>query len=119
MPEDQRYDVVTEGAAAHDRFQIILRSIEKFGVAAAERYSILIDRAIFDIASDPERAGSMSVRNVQPGVRSYHIALSRKRVTGRRVVEPRHCLVYKVSGNVVEILRILHDSMDMTRHLEQ
>jgi toxin ParE1/3/4 len=33
--------------------------------------------------------------------------------------QPRHFLLYRVAGNVVEIGRVLHDSMELDLHLPE
>jgi toxin ParE1/3/4 len=50
------------------------------------------------------------------GARTYHLEFSRNRVTGLGVKEPRHFLLYRCRGDVIEIARILHDSRDLARH---
>jgi toxin ParE1/3/4 len=55
------------------------------------------------------------------GCLAYHLRRSRSRakVGGRVVQSPRHILVYRlVPGDIVVILRVLHDSMDLPRHLD-
>ena len=51
------------------------------------------------------------------GARTYHFEFSRKRVSGPGVKEPRHFLLYRRRGNLIEVARILHDSSDLARHL--
>jgi len=92
---------------------------EHFGLLASERYDRLIDAAVRDIAADPHRVGSVPHREFASGVRSWHLRLSRHHVpplTGI-VGRPRHRLIYHVEPGRVVIDRVLHDSMDMKRHL--
>ena len=51
------------------------------------------------------------------GVKTYHLRFSRNRVKGERVKRPRHFLLYRVTGNLVEVARVLHDSRDLERHI--
>lgn len=51
------------------------------------------------------------------GVRIYHIASSRNNVAGDKVHDPRHVLIYRCIGNIVEVGRIIHDSRDIARHV--
>ncbi len=52
------------------------------------------------------------------GMATYHISLSRARVSGRTVKEPRHILVYRAKDHTtIELLRILNDSRDLERHV--
>ena len=36
-----------------------------------------------------------------------------------RVKEPRHFLLYRRRGKVIEVMRILHDARDLERHLPE
>ncbi len=90
----------------------------EFGETAVLRYETLIEQALADIVADPERAGSIARPDLKiDGVRTYHLALSRRRVLGPRVKAPRHFVVYRKNGDVVEVARILHDSRDIARNL--
>jgi toxin ParE1/3/4 len=72
-----------------------------------------------DIAEDPDRPGSTEHPEVlAEGVRTYHLEFSRGRVSGGRVKEPRHFLVYRRRPDgLVEVARVLHDTRDLSRHL--
>lgn len=108
--------------AARTDIQSILRwSNENFGKRAAARYRILLQQALRDIDADPLRPGSrlLSETGIQD-VRIYHLALSRDRVKGPKVHLPRHFLVYRSrTGGRIEVLRVLHDSRLLARHLSE
>ena len=106
-------------ATARRDFASILKWTRKeFGDGARLRYQILIEQALNDLAESPDRAGSMKRKGILPAdVRLYPLALSRKRVKGRSVAEPRHIVVYRVQPQLVLILRILHDSRDLKLHV--
>jgi len=53
------------------------------------------------------------------GARTYHLSLSRSRLPGAVVKEPRHFILFRRSGEVIEVARILHDASDLERHLPQ
>jgi toxin ParE1/3/4 len=72
------------------------------------------------VAADPQRAGSSSRPEIAASARTYHLIYSRDRITKRsgRVARPRHFLLYRIRNDgLVEIGRVLHDSMDLPRHL--
>ena len=97
---------------------ILKWSRREFGNAAAQRYDALIKQALRDIGEDPELPGSQEKPRSRSGMRSYHLALSKARVPGPRVKEPRHFVLYRrVDPNVVEVARILHDGRDLRRNL--
>jgi toxin ParE1/3/4 len=103
--------------AGRDLAAIAEWTLENFGITAERRYFALIRQALRDIEANPERLGS---KQVLEGLRTYHIELSRARVTGSRVKDPRHVVLYRRRDNgVVEVLRIIHDSRDLERHLPE
>jgi toxin ParE1/3/4 len=96
-------------------------SEERFGPLARRRYEALIDAALQDIANDASRAGSTGLIILGRRVRLYHLRHSRNRarVDEGVVQSPRHVVVYRLAPHdTVIILRVLHDSMDLTRHLD-
>lgn len=104
--------------AREDIEEALFWSALNFGRSAARRYRDLIEVSIREIVSDPELAGSKSERGLQRGIRIYHLSHSRKRaaVDGLIVKRPRHFVVYRIAGSgLVEIVRLLHDSMDLKR----
>jgi toxin ParE1/3/4 len=93
-------------------------SLREFGERAALRSDTLIRQALKDIAEDPERPGSKERPEMMvAGARTYHLAFSCGRIKGTAVKTPRHFLLYRRSGEIIEVGRILHDSRDLARHL--
>jgi toxin ParE1/3/4 len=94
-------------------------SEEHFGQAAALRYELLIRQGLVDIAHDPHRPGSTLRPELGPGVYVIHLAHSRARASDPpdRVKHPRHVLVFRLTDESVEVLRVLHESADPVRHL--
>jgi toxin ParE1/3/4 len=76
---------------------------------------MLLSRAIKEIGADPFRPGSNPENEISPGVRTYHIRLSRDRARSALgiVRNPRHVLVYRFYENTVELLRVVHDAQDL------
>ena len=89
----------------------------KFGVQAQKRYRTLIKQALKDIKVNPYRVGSKERNELGEGVRTYHIQFSKSRTISPTVKKPRHLITYKVEGNFIIILGVLHDSMDLDKHL--
>lgn len=91
-------------------FAGILQWTEKqFGAAQTVRYRTLMISALAQLSSGPLVAGSRARDEVETGLRSLHVARSGKR--------GRHVLVYRWREHKITVLRILHDSMDIARHL--
>jgi toxin ParE1/3/4 len=107
-------------AAVEDIESILTWTDAQFGEQARLRYEALLVRAIIDLAEEPDRVGSSSRPEIAPFVRSYHLDHSRTRVTDKvgRVKQPRHFLLYRArTDGTIEIVRVLHDSMNLARHL--
>jgi toxin ParE1/3/4 len=115
-------ELIVAPRARSDIVTILAWTEESFGPQTATRYAKLIETAIEDIAADPERVGSVARVELAPDYRTYHLFHSRKRAgtRGKRIRKPRHLLLYRVRGaGVVEIGRVLHDSMDLQRHVPE
>jgi toxin ParE1/3/4 len=99
------------GAVAELDFANILKwTTENFGARQSRIYRDTLVRAIGELARGPEVAGSKARDEIMPGLRTLHIARH-----GRR---GRHFILYRaLEGRVIEIGRILHDKMDLQRHL--
>jgi toxin ParE1/3/4 len=88
--------------------------------SAALRYAELVVQALRGLEADPDRPAARTLPKLQPGLLLYQLASSRERVTGQRAKTPRHFILYRQRADaVLEVLRILHDSRDLARHLPQ
>jgi toxin ParE1/3/4 len=106
--------------AERDIEAILAWTHEHFGERGRLRYEALIVRTIQDVADDPMRPGTLARPELTPGARTYHLRLSRDRIMPAtdRVRQPRHFLLYRARPDEpVEIGRVLHDGMDLMRHL--
>ena len=107
-------------AAEIDIVEILAWSEAQFGEAARQRYERLIFVALTDVATDPMRQGSAARPELGDGVRIWHLRGSRERardMTGV-VQRPRHLIIYRpMDPTLVAIGRILHDAMELDRHL--
>lgn len=106
--------------AQKDIEAILTWTHEQFGGEIRLRYEELLVQAILDLADDPERPGTMERPELANGAFTYHLRHSRDRVNRSvgRVRKPRHFLLYRVAPDgCLEVGRVLHDSMDLARHL--
>jgi toxin ParE1/3/4 len=71
------YAPTDEADADLDR--ILTESARRFGAAQCERYTALIRAAILKVAALPERLGSRDWSDLEPGLRSYPVALAARR----------------------------------------
>jgi toxin ParE1/3/4 len=99
---------------------ILAHSQEHFGEPGRLRYEALLVQALHDVAEDPERGAAIPGRN-SPKAPGRTTCISVETVSTSqvgRVRRPRHFLLYRTkSGGIVELGRVLHDSMDLDRHL--
>jgi toxin ParE1/3/4 len=97
----------------------ILRTSEHLhGKAARTRYRGCLTAAMRRVASDPEGRSTVDCSELDSGVRSFHIRHTRDESPEMRVPTPVHVLFYRVTQlGVVEIIRVLHERMEPTRHV--
>jgi len=107
-------------AARTDIKDALRWSLLHFGEKALRRYKRLIEVALLDIATNPLRTHSYELSGLQPGIRFYHLRHSRQRARdeGQVVREPRHFIVYRCEHIETVIIRLPHERMEITRHLE-
>jgi toxin ParE1/3/4 len=96
--------------AERDYVSILDYTADTFGQRQAELYKTLLQETLAMLAAGPAAIGSIARDEIRPGLRSLHIARGDRR--------GRHFVLYRpVAGNVIMVLRILHDSMDLARHI--
>ncbi|TXT37321.1 MAG: plasmid stabilization system protein RelE [Comamonadaceae bacterium] len=106
--------VVRTSAAAKADFKDILRwTRDRFGTQQAQVYLETLTLAMEDLCAGPQVAGSTVRSDIGPDIYTLHVA--------RKGRHGRHFLVFRAKPvqdpPVLELLRLLHDSMDMKRHL--
>jgi len=89
--------------AQRDLDSILEWTAEHFGERQAERYEGALTETFKILANDPERGLERS--DLGKGLRSIHM---------RR--PGRHFVLYRENNDVLLIDRILHDSMELSRH---
>ena len=100
-------------AAQADVIDILAWTQEQFGEAARLRYESLIVAALRDVATQPDRAGSIERSELGARVRSWHLRLSRDHAAKAAGVvrRPRHFLIYRFDSALLVVGRVLHDAM--------
>ena len=99
------------GAVAEVDFANILKwTTENFGARQSRVYRDALVQAIGELADGPNVAGSSARDEILAGLRTLHVA--------RRGRRGSHFLMYRAASNsTIEIVRILHDKMDLRRHV--
>jgi toxin ParE1/3/4 len=106
--------------AQQDMESVLRWTHEHFGADARRRYEALLIQAIIDVSGNADLPGSNRRPEIAPAGRTYHLMHSRNHVTAKvgRVKRPRHFLLYRTRADgLVEIGRVLRESMDLPRHL--
>ncbi|WP_432558168.1 type II toxin-antitoxin system RelE/ParE family toxin [Granulicoccus sp. GXG6511] len=104
-------------AAQDDIASILAWTQDEFGAEARRRYAVLIATAIRDAASRPTGPGVTPRPELGDGVFSWHLARSRSRAPGK-VRSPRHFLICRWDGDLLVVGRVLHDAMELRRHVD-
>lgn len=106
----RRWRVRLSAQAENDLASIVEWTAENFGTRLASTYRTTIVQSIRELGLGPDVAGARKRDDIANGAVALHVARH-----GRR---GRHLLLYRVVGmRTIEIGRILHDSMDLRRHL--
>ncbi|MDA1092376.1 MAG: type II toxin-antitoxin system RelE/ParE family toxin [Acidobacteria bacterium] len=93
--------LVKDRAAETDLIGIWTYSFEQWGEAQADRYLDALERGIGKLADDPEYGRQRN--ELRTGYWSKRIE--------------HHAVFYTVTPSEVRIRRVLHESMDVDRHL--
>jgi toxin ParE1/3/4 len=105
-----RWTVLLAYQAEQDFAEILQWTVRAFGRTQAETYGQILGRAIEALSEGPEVPGSKARDYIFPGIRTLHVA--------RQGYKARHLIVFRRgSGQSIEVLRLLHDSMELARHL--
>lgn len=93
-----------------DRADIVRWTIRHFGTRQAAIYSETIALALAALCDGPDTLGIKRRDDLAPGILTLHVARD-----GRK---GRHFIVFRIRDECcIEVLRLLHDSMDLTSHL--
>ncbi len=100
-------------AATLDFHDALRWTSERFGEAQAAVYEETLTLAIDALTAGPKIAGVRPRDGLMQGLMSLHVA--------RRKRKGRHVVLFRIdpSGDdTIQVLRLLHDSMDFARHLK-
>lgn len=96
------------GRRAIDDFTEILRwTEERFGARQSNAYEALLRATLAKLAADPLiQPSKQRDKEIGAGFRTLHVARP-----------GRHLILYRIETDIVQVVRILHDRMDVSRHL--
>jgi toxin ParE1/3/4 len=96
--------------AEQDFFEIVRWTADSFGPQQAAVYAETLSLAIGDLAKGPDILGAKRRDEIGHGILTLHVA--------RQGRKGRHFVVFRISNaTTIDVLRLLHDSMDLARHL--
>ena len=95
--------------AERDYAEVLQWAVKTFGEGQASTYAETIALAIEALEGGPDVLGARAREDIQPGIRTLHVA--------RQGRAGRHFVVFRAAGLNIDVLRLLHDSMDLPRHL--
>lgn len=105
----ERFTVELTHIADADFDEIYEWTLRTFGQKQADQYTITLRTAIEALTEDAAPPGAKKRDDLGSDIFTLHIA--------RRGRRGRHWLVYQCNAQDILVLRILHDSMDIVRHL--
>jgi toxin ParE1/3/4 len=95
-----------------DLLEISKWTTKNFGIQQAEHYAETMTLAIEALHDGPEILGTKVRGDIAKGIHTLHVA--------RQGRKGRHFVVFSISeGRVINVLRLLHDSMDLAKHLPE
>lgn len=101
MSSRNNYSLVLSPEAVDDRKDIVAYTITTWGKEQATRYNQKLKAALKSIHTNPH-IGRLHP-DLPPLYHIYHVE--------------RHYIVYSIEGTRIEVVRILHDRMDLPRHI--
>lgn len=106
-----RWPVRLSEPAESDFFAILRWTTERFGKRQARIYATTLRAALKVLVDGPGVLGSIARSELGPNILTLHVARNRRK--------GRHFIVYRAheGDQQIEVLRILHDSMDLARHI--
>lgn len=93
-----------------DLLDALVWTNDQFGALQADEYLETLTLALEALTDGPNIVGSKVRDDIGRGIRTLHVArLGRK---------GRHLVVFrKADGQAIDVIRLLHDSMDLAKHL--
>jgi toxin ParE1/3/4 len=102
--------------ARADLAQILATSVERWGIEGKRRYVAVLAAGMRKVAAEPEGPTTRDRVELSRGIRSLHLRNVGK--TKAQVGTPVHVLYYRaVRPGLVEIVRVLHERMEPSRHI--
>ena len=97
-------------AAEADFSAIVAWTATHFGNVQAQKYAEVLTLSITALHDGPNVIGAKTRDDISHGLKSLHVA--------RRGSKGSHFVIFRAAtDNTIDVLRVLHESMDLARHL--
>lgn len=108
---DGHWDVRLATRAASDLADIVAWTATHFGTIQARVYADTVNAAVIELRAGPQINGVRSRTDLGADLYTLHVARHNRR--------GRHFILFRVAaaGRTIEVLRILHDAMDVAHHV--
>ena len=107
------WTVRLSAAAEADCRQILRWTVDHFGSAQARIYAETLSTALKDLCAGPSIIGVKERPEIGSNIWTLHVARN-----GRK---GRHFIMFRVGAaqdsKVIDVLRLLHDGMDLAKHM--
>jgi toxin ParE1/3/4 len=104
--------------ARADLAQILATSAERWGIEGRRRYAAVLAAGMRKVAAEPEGPATRERVELSRGIRSFHLRNASADKTQAQVRRPVQVLYYRVVRlGLVEIVRVLHERMEPSRHI--
>lgn len=105
------WTVRLSASAQADFDNIVAWTADQFGVRQARTYARTLSLALQYLSGGPQQLGIRAWPKIGVDMLTLHVARAGRR--GRHVLLLRH----QPASSVIDVLRVLHDGMDLPRHL--
>ena len=103
-----------------DLANILATSGERWGAEGRRRYAAILAAAMRQVAAEPHGPLTKRRPNLRSSVRSFHVRYTRRSAEDAAVRRPVYVLYHRVAQEgVIEIVRVLHEGMEPSRHLDE
>ena len=113
MAAPKSWRVRLAAAAEADFRNILAWTSDNFGARQARTYSATLSLALRELTRGPIKSGTTPRNDIGRGIYALHVA--------RHGRKGRHFVVFRVGrdpgGETIDVLRLLHDAMDLPRHV--
>lgn len=107
--------LVVEPPARVEIKKIRAYSRRVFGEGAQHQYGALMQRALDLLCADPQRVNVQRREDLPRAPYTFHIRHARLR--GASPKDARHIIVFTYDDATLTVLRVLHDSMDISERV--